>query len=184
VWAESEKGKGSHFHFTAWVSMVEKREKEPNDTPDTKPMDTYPSLPVTQNTNTTTNILLVEDNPLNQKLAKHLLKRGGYRTHLAENGLEAFETFCREPNSFGLILMDIQMPIMDGIEATRKIREKERELQCPPIPIVAMTAQALKQDKELCLDVGMNDFITKPINSEALFKTIKKWLNSRQLSSH
>ncbi|HEB51181.1 MAG TPA: response regulator [Desulfobulbus sp.] len=117
-------------------------------------------------------ILLAEDNPVNQKLATLILTKAGYRVEAAGNGREAVEMFTSAPDRFDLILMDIQMPEMDGIEATAEIRRRG----FTGIPIVAMTANAMKGDREICLDAGMNDYITKPIKRELVFEIIEKWL--------
>jgi len=120
----------------------------------------------------TLHILLVEDNPTNQKLAKLMLTKAGYNIELANNGREAVEKFVNAPNSFDLIFMDIQMPELDGKEAPALIRKKGFNT----IPIIAMTAHAMKGDKESCLDAGMNDYITKPINRKAVFDILEKWI--------
>lgn len=116
-------------------------------------------------------ILLVEDNSVNQKLALVLLKKEDYPVDLVENGLLAVQAF--QKNSYNLILMDIQMPEMDGLEATRRIREIESEEN--HIPIIATTAHALEGDFERCLEAGMDDYISKPLNHEALYAMIRKW---------
>jgi CheY-like chemotaxis protein len=118
-----------------------------------------------------THILLAEDNPINRKLAQFMLSRAGYRVSTVNNGEEAVETFTSEPEQFDLILMDIQMPRMNGIEATQVIREKGFS----DIPIIALTAQAMKGDRERCIRAGMNDYISKPLKREAVFAMVKKW---------
>ncbi len=115
-------------------------------------------------------ILLVEDNLVNQKLAKLILGKAGYQVAVANNGLEAVETYTATPDAFDLIFMDVQMPEMDGKEATRVIRQKG----FTAVPIIAMTAHAMKGDREMCLESGMNDYITKPIKREAVFAIIEK----------
>ena len=120
-----------------------------------------------------TRILLAEDNPVNQKLATIILSKAGYKVTVTPNGKQALEIFTNSPDDFDAILMDIQMPEMDGYEATRCIREKGFN----DIPIVAMTANAMKGDRELCLEAGMNDYITKPIKREIVFQILEKWLN-------
>ena len=122
-------------------------------------------------------VLLVEDNPVNQKLAKLMLAKGGYQVEVAGNGREAVERITVSPEGFDLILMDIQMPEMDGLEATRAIRRKGFNA----IPIVAMTAHAMKGDREKCLEAGMDDYITKPIKRETVFKMIEKWVFSKEI---
>jgi len=117
----------------------------------------------------TLRILLAEDNVVNQKLAVRLLEKCGHTVVVAVNGLEALAAIERQ--SFDLVLMDIQMPEMDGLEVTRSIREKER-LAGGHLPIVAMTAHAMKGDKETCLETGMDSYISKPINSAELFAVL------------
>ncbi|PIE73893.1 MAG: hybrid sensor histidine kinase/response regulator [Deltaproteobacteria bacterium] len=117
-------------------------------------------------------ILLVEDNPVNQKLATLILTRAGYNVTVANNGKIAVERYTAAPKQFDLVLMDIQMPEMDGLKATEIIREKGHN----KVPIVAMTANAMKGDREKCLSAGMNDYISKPIKREIVFEIIQKWL--------
>ncbi|HLP61970.1 MAG TPA: response regulator, partial [Candidatus Deferrimicrobium sp.] len=117
-------------------------------------------------------ILLAEDNPINQKLARYMLSREGHYLEVAENGKETVTKFLVEPGSYDLILMDIQMPEMDGREAARIIRSKGYT----HIPIIAMTAESMKGDREKCLAAGMNDYISKPINREEVLRMIKKWV--------
>ena len=118
-------------------------------------------------------LLLAEDNLVNQRLALAVLKKQGY-THVdvVGNGLEAFNSAMA--HSYGLILMDCQMPVMEGYEATRKIRERQVGRQ--RTPIIALTAHAMVGDREKCLDCGMDDYLTKPLRPEALQAILKKWL--------
>ncbi|MDO9565248.1 MAG: response regulator [Candidatus Desulfaltia sp.] len=116
------------------------------------------------------NILLAEDNPINQRLALELLKTMGHRVVSVSNGIEAIDALGKE--RFDLILMDIQMPEMDGFEATKAIRNAESKIR--NIPIVATTAHAIKSDREKCLAAGMDDYVSKPINAEKLFEVITK----------
>jgi CheY-like chemotaxis protein len=117
-------------------------------------------------------ILLVEDNPINQKLASRMLTKAGCRLDVAENGQEAVEKYLADPGKFDLILMDIQMPEMDGRDAATMIRRKGYYT----IPIIAMTAESMKGDREKCLAAGMNDYISKPINRNIVFEMIRKWV--------
>ncbi|MCP4153867.1 MAG: response regulator, partial [bacterium] len=116
-------------------------------------------------------ILLVEDNPINRKLATLMLTKVGYRVEVVENGVQAIETFVAQPHKYDIILMDIQMPEMDGLEATRSIRERGYA----GIPIIAMTAGAMKGDREKCLAAGMNDYIPKPIKRAEVLEMVMKW---------
>jgi two-component system, sensor histidine kinase and response regulator len=118
-------------------------------------------------------ILLAEDNPVNQKLASIMLTKAGYTVTVVANGKLAVDAFTQKPNGFDTILMDIQMPEMDGYEATRHLRQQGFS----KIPIIAMTANAMKGDKELCLAAGMSDYITKPIKREIVFQILEKWLH-------
>jgi CheY-like chemotaxis protein len=115
-------------------------------------------------------VLVVEDSLVNQKLATALLQKAGHEVRIASNGSEALETLDQE--AFDLILMDIQMPEMDGLEATRAIRSRE-EITGQHIPIVAMTAHALEGDRELFLNAGMDHYISKPIRAKTLLETIQ-----------
>ena len=156
-------------------------------------------------------VLLVEDNDINRELASAILQDAGIVADTAHNGKEAVEAVtgltieaCRlmiagtdqgiesVPNhqqSYHAVLMDVQMPEMDGFEATRIIRKWEREIGNwkleardfnSHVPIIAMTAHAMKGDREKCLNAGMDDYITKPVNSETIFATLKKWINTSQ----
>jgi signal transduction histidine kinase/HPt (histidine-containing phosphotransfer) domain-containing protein len=116
-------------------------------------------------------ILLAEDSLYNQKLAVALLERKGHEVLVANNGAEAVGLTRSQP--FDLVLMDVQMPEMDGLEATRVIREREA-LSGAHLPIVAMTAQAMSGDRERCLEAGMDDYLTKPVRSAELYTTIEK----------
>ncbi len=118
-------------------------------------------------------ILLAEDNPVNLKLATLILTKAGYKVESSGNGREAVEQFTAAPHNIDLILMDIQMPEMDGLEATKALRDRGFNT----IPIIAMTANAMKGDREICIDAGMNDYITKPIKREIVFEIIEKWVN-------
>lgn len=122
-------------------------------------------------------ILLVEDNPVNQKLAILMLKKAGYQVEVANNGIEAVEYYTSRPDDFDLIFMDVQMPEMDGMTATRLIREKGHG----DVPIVAMTAHAMKGDRERCIEAGMNDYLTKPIKRERVFELLEKLVFTKEM---
>lgn len=116
-------------------------------------------------------ILVVEDNLVNQKVIQGLLKKRGYTTAVSSDGAQALALLAH--TSFDLVLMDIQMPVLDGLETTRRLRADERWRK---LPVIAMTAHAMSGDRDLCLDAGMDEYLTKPINSRELHATIEKYL--------
>jgi len=120
-------------------------------------------------------VLVVEDNVVNQLVALKILERLGYHADVVENGLEALASLRRVP--YDLVLMDCQMPVMDGYEATRRIRGRDSGVLNPAIPVVAMTAHAMAGDRELCIEAGMDDYFTKPVKPEFLDEMLRKWLN-------
>ena len=133
-------------------------------------------------------ILLAEDNVMSQKLAELMLTKAGYLVDVANNGKEVFDKYTSSPEKFGLIFMDIQMPEMDGLQATKGIRKWEAKLktQSSPatlpsvrskrVPIVALTANAMKGDRERCLEAGMDDYVAKPVQREVVFGMLRKWV--------
>ena len=122
-------------------------------------------------------VLLVEDNPINQEIMLELLSAKNIVTKTANNGLEALKLLKNE--SFDCVLMDMQMPVMDGLTATQEIRKQEH---LKLLPIIALTANAMKGDREKVIEVGMNDYISKPINIDEFFVTLKKWLPINNLT--
>ncbi|HKK90321.1 MAG TPA: response regulator [Desulfobacteraceae bacterium] len=117
-------------------------------------------------------ILLAEDNPVNQKVTLIMLKKKGFSADVAVNGIQVLKALNSDP--YDLILMDIQMPKMDGIETCRIIRDPGSDIQCKDIPIVAMTAHAMEEDVQKCMDAGMNATLSKPVTPEKLFATIAR----------
>jgi signal transduction histidine kinase/CheY-like chemotaxis protein/ligand-binding sensor domain-containing protein len=115
------------------------------------------------------NILVAEDNPVNQKLAARLLEKNGHQVTVAQNGREALDHF--EKAAFDLVLMDVQMPEMDGLTATKAIRERERQLGTH-VAIIAMTAHAMTEDRDRCLEAGMDEYLSKPVSAIQLYQTI------------
>jgi CheY-like chemotaxis protein len=122
-------------------------------------------------------ILLAEDNPVNQRLAVHMLEKMGHLVAMAQTGKEALDAL--RAGKFDLVLMDLQMPEMDGFAATRKIRKTEQGGQ-DRLPVIAMTAHAMKGDHEECLAAGMDDYLAKPINSEELRQVIERVMTARK----
>ena len=120
-------------------------------------------------------LLLAEDNPVNQEVALGILQIEGYQVTVAKNGAEAVEAFSK--SAFDLVLMDCHMPEMDGFEATRKIREMEKQASLKRIPIVALTANAMQQDREECLNAGMDDHLSKPYSRLQMRETLDRWLH-------
>jgi CheY-like chemotaxis protein/HPt (histidine-containing phosphotransfer) domain-containing protein len=119
-------------------------------------------------------LLLVEDNITNQQVALGILKRLGLRADAVANGAEAIKTLELLP--YDLVLMDVQMPVMDGFEATRRIRDPQSPVKDHRIPIIAMTAHAIQGDREKCLDAGMDDYVSKPVSPRSLVDVLMKWL--------
>jgi len=120
-------------------------------------------------------VLLVEDNPVNQVIAKKMLEKAGLTYEVVVNGEEAVER-VKQPHEFNLILMDCQMPVMDGYEATQSIRSYEQEISAARLPVVAMTANAMEGDKDKCLKAGMDDYVAKPVKQDSLKQVLSHWL--------
>ncbi|WED24450.1 ATP-binding protein [Vibrio sp. JC009] len=168
IWVTSELGKGSCFSFTAGFTRVAEKQPAESDQTDAKhsPESIESALKGTK-------VLLVEDNEVNQMVAKALLKSQGIEVTLAANGKIALD-LLQEDSLFDAVLMDIQMPEMDGYTTTRQIRVNDRHKN---LPIIAMTAHAMEQEKQKCLEVGMNDHIGKPIIPDNLFATLANWIS-------
>lgn len=170
IGVDSEEGQGALFYFIVPLHAVIFNE----DFQDNNNAEAL--LPVARGTEERSSqilrILLAEDNKANQKLAMMLLKKIGYEASLAENGREAVQ--AAQSGKYDLILMDCQMPEMDGFEATIAIREAEKNTQ-RHIPIIAMTANAMQGDREKCISVGMDDYISKPINPKQLKQIVERW---------
>ncbi len=173
-WVESELNRGSKFHFTA-VFELPPRASEVENTDLEDEAQSLAERVAREEKSRGFHILVAEDNPINQKLAVRLLEKKGYRATVAENGLVALA--CLEKHRFDMILMDVQMPEMGGLEATRRIRERER-ISGGHIPIVAMTANAMVGDRERCLESGMDDYVSKPVLPEEMFRVMESQLSA------
>ncbi len=159
----SEPGAGSTFFFTVPLGLSERTGTEAGRADFQVPGDPDDSLHGLS-------VLLAEDNEINQKVISEILKQEGILVHIVHDGKQAVEAV--QDNTFDLVLMDVQMPNMDGYEATGTIRKTGRFTD---LPIIALTANAMKGDREMCIDAGMNDYISKPIAANELFRIIRKW---------
>jgi CheY-like chemotaxis protein len=176
IWVESELGHGSTFHFTVQVQAPPRVGLDPS--PALVPRQgsgaDMSSAPQTRSLL----VLLVEDHPINQMLATTLLKKWGHRVVLAKNGQEAVDLFPGEP--WDLVLMDMQMPVMGGLEATRLIRANETQGQ--RCPIVAMTANAMESDQQACISAGMDAHLAKPFSATAFQAVIQRYTSPERLA--
>jgi two-component system sensor histidine kinase/response regulator len=137
------------------------------------PMITRYSLQNDETTRRSLNILVAEDNVVNQKLAMKLLEKRGHKVTLAGNGREALAAVGKKP--FDLVIMDVQMPVMDGLEATAQLRERE-ELTGQHQPVIAMTALVMKGDRERCMAAGMDGYLSKPIRPQELDEVLERYI--------
>jgi PAS domain S-box-containing protein len=171
IWVESTVGQGSMFHFTAQLGLPCELGRDGAPTPTA----ILPSLPTTMavDTSRSYHILLAEDNPVNQQLISRMLVNRGHTVEVVNTGAEALSAL--ESQAFDLVLMDVQMPEMDGLEATAAIRTRERDTS-HHMPIIAMTAHAMRGDREKCLDAGMDAYVSKPMTATALYTAIDQLL--------
>lgn len=178
IWVESEKNHGSTFFFTVPYVVVHK-----DDVPQALQEESIESQLMAQISRQKVSdhapsqarvlhILLAEDNLVNQKMTQRILEKKGWKVSVANNGQEVLDMM--NDQSFDLILMDAQMPVMDGLESTRRIRQKEHGTE-RRIPIVALTARAMEGDRKKCLEAGMDSYVSKPIEREHLFEAIQSF---------
>ncbi|MBF0103569.1 MAG: response regulator [Desulfobacterales bacterium] len=163
IMVESEQGKGSTFSFTAGFAFSK---EEPSSMRPKPSVEDQLDIRIEG-----AKVLLVEDNELNQQVAKEILESAGMIVEIASNGREGVDAVFK--NVYDIVLMDIQMPVMGGYEATQLIR---KEARFADLPIIAMTAHALHGYREHCIDIGMNDYVSKPIDPAVLFSVIMRWI--------
>ncbi len=177
----SQEGEGSEFWFTARLNRQEQSAKSvtANDLPSENKNLSKDSLKIDLFANRDTRILIAEDNIINQTVAIGILKKLGLSADAAANGLEAVEAI--ENSNYDIVFMDVQMPVMDGFEATYKIRTMGNRKK--DIPIIAMTANAMQGDRDKCIQAGMNDYISKPISLESVASVLKRWLPEETLKA-
>jgi PAS domain S-box-containing protein len=171
IGALSEPGTGSEFWFTAWLDPAAS-EAPAGPAADGRDGDDAEQLLRRQHAGAT--VLLVEDNAVNQEVAAQLLQAAGLIVDIASDGAQALRRAAQREHD--LILMDVQMPGMDGLEATARIRAMPDRMHTP---IIAMTANAFGQDRAACLAAGMNDYLSKPVNAARLYSTLLRWLPAR-----
>jgi CheY-like chemotaxis protein len=163
IWVESTDGVGSQFHFVLRVGLP---------TPQPAPVWHSPATPQNRGQQGLS-ILLAEDNPVNQRLAMALLRKMGHTVTPVANGHEALAAIAAQ--RFDVAILDVQMPKLDGMEATRALRSAER-LGTSRLPVIAMTAHAMLGDRERCLEAGMDGYVPKPINERAVAAEIQQVL--------
>ncbi len=165
----SKENEGSEFHFTIDLAHTKTGSLAPE-----QGDVLAPSSPMAQAAPQPGKILLVEDNLTSQNVASAMLKKIGFEVDIAGNGAIAIERLKSYP--YDLVFMDLQMPVMDGLQATAIIRSRQEEVIDPEIPIIAMTANAMEEDRQRCLAAGMNDYTSKPITIRAVAELVHRWL--------
>jgi CheY-like chemotaxis protein len=166
IWLDSEPGRGSTFYCTAWFEEASIEEAAALKSP---PHERQPARSIST-ASVARSVLVVEDTPANQKVMRAVLEKRGHKVRVANNGREGVELVQQE--RFDVVLMDVQMPMMDGLEATRIIRRLPSH-ELPRIPIIAMTAHVRREDRDKCLAAGMDDYIGKPIDANEVIRLVE-----------
>ena len=166
IWVESEEGKGSSFNFTGDFRVSKDHES-------VKTLDVQNAGAVSEETLKDElkglRILLAEDNAVNQRIASRILEKNGWVVDVVDNGQDAVTRVSQ--NNYDVVLMDAQMPVLDGLEATKIIRDNEKATG-KHVPIIALTARAMEEDRKKCLEVGMDGYVAKPIDRNKLYEAI------------
>jgi CheY-like chemotaxis protein len=174
----SEEGKGSTFWFTVNLKKQPAEMIITAQTQSTHVRNVTPHIEAKID-DLTARILLVEDNLINQKVAVHMLKTIGYTVDVVADGQQALEALERV--NYDLVLMDCMMPVMDGFEATAAIRGPHSKVHNHTVPIIAMTANAMKEDRDKCLAAGMDGYVSKPVKKQVLADILEQWLSPAHL---
>lgn len=173
IWVESDLGRGSDFYFSAVFEIPERAKLSSVTSSVPKLIERNAGVLSSDGHGTALRILIVEDNPVNQRLTMRLLQKNGYMTTVANNGREALEILNQSNWQFDAVLMDIQMPEMDGLQATQEIRKSESS-RGEHIPVLALTAHVLEHEKERCFAAGMDRHFTKPIQPDLLLAVLRE----------
>ncbi len=174
IGVDSEPGQGSIFSFTLLLDIASKDSIEDKSLIIVDDLDHGITTPI--------RVLMAEDNRINAEFAKEMLEKLKCDVVSIRNGKEAVDILQKD-REFHLIFMDCQMPIMDGFEATRQVREHEKKNNLTHIPIIALTANAMKGDKERCIQAGMDDYLSKPVRQKNFAEMIRKWLLNKDSNS-
>ena len=166
---ESTPDVGSRFWFTLTLPLAPAHKQAPSS-------DLEPAIPTHEGKMDGRRLLLAEDNLVNQIILRKIVEKMGHTLDVAENGLDVLQRLTADSH-YDLILMDVQMPVIDGLETTRRIRAGQAGQRVQDIPIVALTASAMERDHQVCLEAGMNDYLTKPVEAAQLAAHLDRWLH-------
>ena len=181
IGVESQEGKGSTFWFTAAFARLPDLPQEPETNPGSGPPPPRSGAKAANTGRQKTRILVADDNPTNQAVALAMLGHLGYQSDAVASGQEALRALAQIP--YDVVFMDVQMPEMDGLEATRRIRDPKSGVQNPAIPIIAMTAHVMKSDQDQCKAAGMDDYLAKPVQASELASILERWLGHATAAS-